>query len=480
VSRLGASGALFARAGLLAVAALLAVACVNTPATTAREQPLAPADVGLSASAATAPGTPATAWWHALQDPQLDRLIDTALARNPGLASSLARVRIAREQAAIANAGTSPQVTLEGYQYRERFSENYIFPPPYGGGTYWEGRLGFNLDWHLDFWGRQQALVQQARLGAQGVALDAASAELLLSSAVAQAYLELVRAQRLEEVALRAQAQRQSLMQLTAQRVQAGLDTQAELRAAESNLEQSAVDIEQARLAATLARHALAALTGAGAESMQALVQPTLDLEAALPVPDALPADLLARRPDVRAAQARVEAATAGHRAAHANFYPNVDLVAFAGVAAIGLEELFRSGSRQWSVGPAIHLPVFDAGRLKAEYRRSAAEIDAAIATYNESVLRAVREASDQGARLRSLDVQLQAQQRALTAAEQAYSLAKQRYSAGLANQVTVLNAETQVLGARRVRTQLLADRTAARIALLVALGGHFTQEPAR
>lgn len=141
---------------------------------------------------------------------------------------------------------------------------------------------------------------------------------------------------------------------------------------------------------------------------------------------------------------------------------------------------MLQGGSRMWGVGPAIHLPIFDAGRLQAEYRRSGAELDAAIASYNESVLRAVREAADQTARLQSFELQLDAQQRALNAAEQSYDLASQRYSAGLTSQVTVLNAETQVLTARRQRTQLLADRTSARVALVVALGGRFSQEPAR
>jgi NodT family efflux transporter outer membrane factor (OMF) lipoprotein len=467
------------RPGIGATAAALALlaGCVSDPHAGVREKPLSAVDVGL---AGPAEGRQDAPWWQALDDPQLDRLIATAIARNPGLAGALARVRIAREQTQVAQAATQPQLALDGYAYRERFSENYIFPPPYGGGTYWEGRLGLNLDWHLDFWGRQAALVQQASLGAQAAVLDAAAAELLLSGTIAQAYVEWIRAQRLEAVALRAQQQRRELFELTRQRVDAGLDTQVELRAAESNLEQSAVEIEQARLAATLARNALAALTGAGLATTQALVTPTLDLDAALPLPPALPVDLLARRPDLRAAEARIAAATAGHEAAHANFYPNIDLVAVGGVAAIGLDELFDAGSRQWSVGPALHLPVFDAGRLKAEYRRSGAEVDAAIASYNDAVLRAAREAADQSSRLHSIDVQLGAQHRALQAAETSYGLATQRYSAGLASQVTVLNAETQVLAARRQRTQLLADRTTARIALLVALGGHSTQEPDR
>ena len=462
----------------LVATALLLTACVSDPVTSAHEKPLAASDIGLSGPAMTP--RPDDAWWHALHDPQLDQLIATALARNPSLAGSLARVRIAREQANVAGAAEKPQVTFDGYEYRQRFSENYIFPPPYGGGTFWEGRLAFNLNWHLDFWGRQAALVEQYGRVADAAALDAATAELMLSSAIAQAYLELARAQRLERVAIQAQTQRRALLDLTTQRFGAGLESKAEMRAAESNLEQSAVDIEQARLAATMARNALAALTGTSVAAAPALSPPTIDFDLALPLPAALPADLLAWRPDVRAAQLRIEAATAGRAAAHASFYPNIDLVAYAGLSAIGLDEMLQGSSRMWGVGPAIHLPIFDAGRLQAEYRRAGAELDAAIASYNDTVVRSVREAADQSARLRSFELQLDAQLRSLDAAEQSYDLAAQRYSAGLTSQVAVLNAETQVLAARRQRTQMLADRTSARIALLVALGGHFSQEPAR
>jgi outer membrane protein TolC len=153
-----------------------------------------------------------------------------------------------------------------------------------------------------------------------------------------------------------------------------------------------------------------------------------------------------------------------------------VDLVAFAGFVSIGLDRLLEGDSQTWSAGPAIHLPLFDAGRLKAQYRKAGADLDIATASYNETVLRAVRESSDQISRLRSLDQQLADQQLALAAAESAYGMAEQRYGAGLSNFLTVLNAETQVLNARRQRVNLLADRTAARVALLVALGGSFKE----
>ena len=166
----------------------------------------------------------------------------------------------------------------------------------------------------------------------------------------------------------------------------------------------------------------------------------------------------------------------AGRAAAKASFYPNVNLAAFAGYNAIGLDRLFDTDSQQFSATPAIHLPLFDAGRLKAEYRRAGGDVDVATAAYNGTVLRAVREVSDQLSRIASLERQLADQANALAAAESAWRLAEQRYGAGIGSYLAVLNAETQVLNARRQRVNLLADRTLARVALLVALGGSFKE----
>ncbi len=460
------------RAPLLALLAL-ASGCVGTPPEAPRVAPLDARTLGLPGAAYAAPDE---GWWRALGDPQLDRLVADALAHNPGLAGALARVRAAEAQAAIAGSGNDPQLSFGASATRERVSANYIFPPPFAGGTFWEGRLGADFAWNLDFFGRQGALIEQARRVADAAALDAAGTQLLLSSTVTQAYVEYERAERLGALAMQARTQREHLLELTRQRVQAGLDSDVELRGAEASL--AAVDVERRQTALGLesAVHALAALTGRGADAYAAMPGPGLDLERALDLPAELPADLLAHRPDVSAARLRIAAAQSGREAAHANFYPNVNLVAFAGFTSIGLDKLLEGDSHQWSVGPALHLPIFDAGRLKAEYRRSGAELDAATASYDEAVLRAVRDAADQLSRLQALQAQLADQQRALAAAEDAYRLAEQRYGAGLASRLTVLNAETQVLNARRQRVNLLADRTSARVALLVALGGSFKE----
>ncbi len=461
-----------ARTLLVAVAAL-AAGCVSTPAEAPRVTALTAESLGLGADPYA---SPSDGWWRQFGNPDLDALVEDALARNPGLAGALARVRSAQEQAAIAGSTNAPQVALDASATRERVSANYIYPPPFAGGTFWEGRLGADFGWNLDFFGRQAALIQQARQVADAASLDAAGTRLLLSSAVTQTCVEAERARQLEALAERAKSQRERLLELARQRMQAGLDSAVELRGAEANVALADVERRQAALGREAAVHALAALTGRGADAYATLSGPELDFERALELPADLPADLLAHRPDVAAARLRIAAAQSGREAAHANFYPNVNLVAFAGFTSIGLDKLLEGDSLQWSVGPALHLPIFDAGRLKAEYRKSGADLDAAVAAYDDTVLRAVKDVADQLSRLRTLESQLADQQRALVAAEDAYQLAEQRYGAGLASYLTVLNAETQVLNARRQRVNLLADRTSARVALLVALGGSFKE----
>jgi NodT family efflux transporter outer membrane factor (OMF) lipoprotein len=230
----------------------------------------------------------------------------------------------------------------------------------------------------------------------------------------------------------------------------------------------------QAQAAAALDTHLLAALSGQGADVYAQVQRPTLDPAAILPLPAALPADLLGHRPDVLAARDRIEGAHAGQAAAKAAFYPDINLTAFAGTSAVGLGKLFVGNSAVYGAGPAIHLPLFDAGRLRAEYRGAAAEVDDAVSAYNQSVLQAVRETSDQLSLVEALNAQIGQQQRSLDDAEAAYQLAEQRYRAGVSTYLTVLTTETAVLNARREHVALVSDQAIARVSLLLAVGGSF------
>jgi NodT family efflux transporter outer membrane factor (OMF) lipoprotein len=193
-----------------------------------------------------------------------------------------------------------------------------------------------------------------------------------------------------------------------------------------------------------------------------------------------VPADLLGRRADVAAARWRIEAAVGDVKNAKAQFYPNINLTAFVGLTSIGLDQLFKAASEQYGAGPAIRLPIFDAGRLRANLRGKAADLDAAIESYNAAVLEAVHDAADQIASLRSIERQRAEQVRAQTAAESAYDLATQRYKAGLSTYLTVLNAESSVLAQRRLAVDLKARMLDTQLALIRALGGGYIAETQR
>ena len=445
--------------------------CVLPPKLPPQATPLAGGQLGLDGPVqARAPD----GWWQAFGDPQLDRLISEAFAANPHLAEAEARVRQAQAQVQADTAVSHPGVSLDGNELYQRFPENDIYPPPFAGGNYWRGQIGFNLAWDLDFFGRQAAVIGRSRDLTRAAALDIEVARHTLAGAMAQAYVDLDRAWAMSDIAQHAEEQRQAILDLAQSRVSAGLDDQSRLRSAEAGLAQAHLTRLQAQAGVDLAVHRLAALTGRGADAYAGIGRPHLDLAHTLPLPDKLPADLLSRRPDVLAARARVDAATQGQAAAKAAFYPDINLTAFAGFGAIGLNNLFRTDDRIYGVGPALHLPIFESGQLRAGYRGAAAEADAAIADYNNTVLQAVQQTADQLSLLASYRHQLEQSAQSLAASEDHYRIAQVRYGAGLSTRLEVLDAETTVLDARRQRIDLVAAQAIARVTLLLALGGSF------
>jgi outer membrane protein TolC len=162
-------------------------------------------------------------------------------------------------------------------------------------------------------------------------------------------------------------------------------------------------------------------------------------------------------------------------RAAEAQFYPNINLAAFAGFQSIALGSLVGSGTRAWNAGPALSLPLFFTGQLRGQLGAREAAYAGAVARYNESVLDAFHEVADAVASLRYLDTEQAANARAVTALEHAYQLARVRYRAGLTDYLTVLIAEENLLAQRRVAVDLDARRADLAVALFRALGGGFS-----
>jgi NodT family efflux transporter outer membrane factor (OMF) lipoprotein len=413
-------------------------------------------------------------WWKSFDDPQLDSLIRLGLKDSPNLARAQSRVAEALARSQIAQSKRLPSANLDASAFYQRAPENFAIPPPLAGHSFWEGQAGASLSWDLDFFGKQANAVHSAQALSHSAEMDVENAKLLLGTAIAQSYVELYRESALADIAERSAAQRENIVAITRRRVAAGVDTQLELRQAEGQLPQAHVARDQAQAAAELAVHELAALTGQGADAYASIKRPVLNLDAALPVPTALPINLLARRPDVLSARLTIEAADSQRLSDRAAFYPDINLKALAGIGAFGLNNLVQWSARGYGAGPLISLPLFDGGRLRAQYKSSEAQLDGAIAGYNDTVLRAVQQTADQLTRIDALARERVEQQQTLQANEAAYKLAEERYRAGLASYLSVLNAETQVLTARQTMVDIVANQAVARVTLLSAIGGSF------
>ncbi|MEO8924314.1 MAG: efflux transporter outer membrane subunit, partial [Caldimonas sp.] len=406
-------------------------------------------------------------------DHSLSDLVDKAIAGSPSLRSAQARVVRAAANAGVARAAEGPQLTGEADVTRQRITENGIYPPPLAGSILNLGTLQLNGSWELDFFGRNRAALDAAVGSERAAEADAAAARVLLAVNVARDYVQLARLVEQREVLQRSLAQRDQVLSLIRQRFSAGLDTTIELRQGEGALPETRQQIEATDEQIVLARHAIAALAALPPDACDTL-SPRLAEVRAVPVPGVVPADLLGRRADIVAARWRVEAASRDVDSARAQFYPNINLTAFVGLSSIGLDRLVRTGSEQYGVGPAIRLPIFDSGRLRANLSGKSADLDAAIESYNGNVIDAVHDVADQISSARSIERQQHQQAEALASAESAYDVATQRYRAGLATYLSVLNAETNVLAQRRLTVDLRARVLDSQMLLVRALGGGY------
>lgn len=427
----------------------------------------------LATSDLSVAGFPASDWWRAFGDPQLDALVAEGLAGHPSLDAADARLRQAQAQAGVARADRLPSLSVSGGYTGVRLPESMV-GEEMGGRYMGSGQVAFDFSYGFDLWGGKRASWEAAVDAVHAAAIDAQAARLKLSSGIVQAYVELDRAWRGNDVAEQELERAQKTLQLVRQRRAAGIDSDLQVRQAEARVPAAQQLLQAAQQQIDAARTALAALVGQGPDRGLAIERPQALDAAALQLPGVLPSELLGRRPDVVAARWRVEAAGRQIKAAKAKFYPSFNLTALAGVVAPNVGDLLKSSSTFAYLGPALSLPIFEGGRLRANLAGADAQYDLAVATYNQAVVDALREVADQVNAVRSLEHQAQSQRQAVATAASAFDLAGQRYRAGVGNYLDVLSAQSQLLGAQQALTTLHAQQLLAAARLSQALGGGF------
>jgi NodT family efflux transporter outer membrane factor (OMF) lipoprotein len=461
---------------LLLSTALFTAACAAIP-DLGPEPQAKDAEVYAAAESFRAPAAawPATTWWTAYGDAQLDTLIAEALSGAPSLAQAEARLRQAEAIAQQTGASRLPQVSADASVAAAKQSTNNGIPKGFGPqGWNDTGNASLNFSYEFDFWGKNRAAVAAATSDAEAARADVAQARLTLSTAIAAAYADLVQLYADSASTESAVQVRTRTAELLSQRFAQGLENQGAVRQAEAGRAG-----EEAKLAAiaesiALTKTAIAALVGAGPDRALAISQPQTPSLKPFGLPANLQADLIGRRPDVVASRLRAEAAAQRIDVARGDFYPNINLTAVIGLQSLGLNALTSSGSDYGSIGPAISLPIFSGGRLDGAYRGARAEYDASVAAYDAAVTQALHDVADVALSQRALGVRLTKTREALMASEDSYRIIDMRYRGGLSTYLEVLSAEETLIANRQAVADLETRAFTLDVALVRALGGGF------
>ena len=417
-------------------------------------------------------------WWKSFHDPELTRLIDEALAGAPDLRIAEARMLAAYGAAEASGAALWPSLTGDATAEPTKQSLNTGFPDRFKSlmpkGWHTQSRASLDLSYELDFFGKNRAALAAATGDAEAARADVAAARLSLSTAIAGTYADLVRLTADQRTAADAVHVREQSATLVASRVKNGLENEGQLAQARAEvaIAQGQKDAIDGQIART--RNQIAALLGQGPDRGLHISPPETAHLAPFGLPPTLPADLVGRRPDIVAARLRAEAAAERVHMARASYYPNIDLTAMIGVQSLDPANLINHASIIGAIGPAIHLPIFEGGKLDGNYRSARAGYDEAVASYDKTVAHALKDVADAVADQRALKRQLADARTALGESEKAYHVAQLRYRGGLSPYLDVLTAEGTLLTQRRAVADLEAQGFAQNIALIRALGGGF------
>jgi len=455
------------------LASLILAGCATVPDIDPKALPVTPAAFkegeGRWAAVRPADAQPRGEWWKSFADPVLDRLVERAAENNTSIAVAAARLAQARALLQSNVANQWPQLGLGATASRAGGTANQAQLPS---GTL--TTAGANLSYEIDLFGKLAKASLASELDAQAREALLLNTRLLVQADVAQAYFALRGLDEERALVRRTVSAYRDTAALTERRFRAGDVAELEvLRAgtqvASTEAEAFALDRRRAEL-----EHAIAVLVGEPASSF-GLVE--TDWTTALPViPAGVPSAVLARRPDVAAAQRTVLASSVRIGVAEAAWFPDLSLTGAAGYASPEIGDLFKWSLRSWGVGALLALPIVDGGRRDAGVQFANAERDATLAQYRERVLVAFKDVEDQLSALRHLASQAAAQERAVTSATRSTALSDVRYRNGYVSQLDLLDAQRSELANRRQSVQVRTAQYQATVGLVRALGGGWGQ----
>jgi NodT family efflux transporter outer membrane factor (OMF) lipoprotein len=417
---------------------------------------------------------PAQGWWKRYGDSQLDSIVEATIAGSPTLKVAEARVRKAIAIVGINTSALLPAIQLNDEAARQLYTANGLVPKPVAGNWAWSNQLALDFSYDFDFWGKHRAEVESAVGEARATQADLANARLILVVAVVKAYLQLDDTYKQVDISTRELDERRRILGLTQRRVAAQIDSRVELKQAEGAVPSAAARLAALQSALAVTRDQLAALMGRGPDAALQLERPHLVLTAQPSVPANIPANLLGHRPDIVAQRWRVESAGRDIAVARAQFYPDISLGAFIGYQSLNVSDFIKAGSRITGIAPAMSLPLFEGGRLRANLAAKDASYDIAVEQYNQTVIDAVRQVVDQLVAMQWLTEQRAQIQLAVAAAQDAYTLALDQYRANYGNYLQVLIVDLQLLSLLHTQASLETQAMELDVNLNQSLGGGY------
>ena len=405
------------------------------------------------------------AWLDVLRDTVLTRLVGIALQQNRDVATARATIEEYRALAGVARSALWPSLALNGSVSRNRVVFGTQAIPPY---TAW--RATADLSWELNFWAVGSGIAAaNADLAAQRAAERAAV--LSLVSDVATGYLQLLELDQEHAVAERTLASRQATLELARQRFGRGLISELDVRQFEAQVAVPAARLAQVEQARSRQEHALDVLLGEGPAPIPRGTTLAAAVRAVV-VPDSIPSTLLARRPDVEAAERGYASATARVGIADAARLPSFVITGSYGGQAPTAGNVFQGQARVYEFLGGISIPLFTGGRLVNEAAAARAQAEQARAQYEQAVLVALGEAGDALVGVRAARDAAAAEQTQATALRRALALAEMRYRSGVSNYLEVLDAERSLFDAELAASQAQLQQLTAAVQLYKALGG--------
>lgn len=425
-------------------------------------------------------------WWSTFGDPKLDELVSRAVAQNLDVETAAARIREARAQERVAGAAAAPAVDATGSVTRQRISEHAIPVPPGSGGggggggsfglpgsefTNW--RAGFDASWEIDLFGKTRRSVEAAQARTGAAIWNLRDVQVSIAAEAASAYLRLRTLQQEIAVAEAEVERQQRAAQIVRARVRGGLVTGQDLEQQNSSLNAAKAAIPPLQAEANAQIHKIGVLTGNSPEALIADLSAAGAGSPAPPqVPPGLPSDLLRRRPDIRAAERSLAAATADIGVATADLYPRFSLSAAPALVSTALATLLQWGSRSFTAGVSVDWPIFNGGRTRATIDVTNTRQEQALIAYRKTILTALQDVEDALSAVDNDRRQEASLGQALGNAARAEDIARTRYRGGLVSYSDVLQAQANRIALEKQVVETKGALARDTVALYKALGG--------